>query len=309
MMRYIAIDFETANEKRNSACSIGIAVYENYKLKDEKYWLIKPPEMIFKPMNIWIHGITPDMVEHENDFSEIWPEILPYIENNLVIAHNASFDISVLRNTLDTYGIEYPSFKYACSVNMVKNYYENLENHKLNTVSNYLGIDLLHHHAGEDARACGEIVSRICSNENISSYKDLERKLGIKLGKVFKGGYTPTKLISKGLVYGKGNGTGKNYSKLNKEYSNYFRDKIVVFTGPLTCMSRTQAALKIREAGGEFAGTVTKKTMILVVGGKPRNNFSKDMKSSKYRKAEELITKGQDIEILNEEEFMKKLYK
>ena len=46
-MDFVAIDFETANEKRNSACSIGLTVVKNNKIVEEKYFLIKPCEMRF----------------------------------------------------------------------------------------------------------------------------------------------------------------------------------------------------------------------------------------------------------------------
>ena len=105
-MNFIAIDFETANEKRASACSLGITVVKNNKIIEEKYWLIKPKPFRFESRNIIIHGIREEDVINEKEFDELWPEIKPYLENNLVIAHNASFDFSVLRNTLDLYNLE-----------------------------------------------------------------------------------------------------------------------------------------------------------------------------------------------------------
>lgn len=101
-MNFTAIDFETANEKRNSACSLGITRVENNKIVDRKYFLIKPPEMRFVPQNIWIHNIYPEDVENADTFDKIWPKIKDYFEEELVIAHNASFDMSVLRNLLET---------------------------------------------------------------------------------------------------------------------------------------------------------------------------------------------------------------
>lgn len=55
-MNFIAIDFETANEKRDSACSIGLTVVKNNQIIEQKYYLIKPNELRFAPINISIHG-------------------------------------------------------------------------------------------------------------------------------------------------------------------------------------------------------------------------------------------------------------
>ena len=104
-MNFVAIDFETANEKRNSPCSIGIVVVKDGKIVDRIYHLIKPKEMRFLPINIGIHGIRPRMVENELEFDKVWEKIKEYFNNSLVIAHNASFDISVLRRTLELYKI------------------------------------------------------------------------------------------------------------------------------------------------------------------------------------------------------------
>ena len=134
-MNFVSIDFETANEKRNSACALGITKVENNKIVEEKYWLIKPYEMRFEPINVWIHGIVEEDVENEMHMDKLWQEIKPYLENNFVVAHNASFDMSVLRNTLDVYGISYPQFEYSCTMIIAKKYYEDIENYKLNTVA------------------------------------------------------------------------------------------------------------------------------------------------------------------------------
>ena len=112
-MNFIAIDFETANEKRNSPCSIGIVVVKNGEVTERIHHLIKPKEMRFMPINIGIHGIRPKMVENELEFDKIWEKIKHYFDNNLIIAHNAAFDISVLRNTLALYNIEAPNFNLA----------------------------------------------------------------------------------------------------------------------------------------------------------------------------------------------------
>lgn len=161
-MNFVGIDFETANEKRNSPCSIGIVVVKNGEIIEKVHHLIKPKEMRFMPINIGIHGIRPGMVRDELEFDKVWEKIKHYFNDNLVIAHNASFDISVLRNTLELYNLEMPSFQYICTMKLSRNFYSNLDNARLNTVNNFLGYEFEHHDALADAIACGNILFNIC---------------------------------------------------------------------------------------------------------------------------------------------------
>ncbi len=89
-MDFVTIDFETANNDRASICSVGIAIVKDGKLLETKYWLIRPRDLWFDPFNISIHGITEKEVQDQPQFDEIWKDILPYLCNNIVLAHNAS---------------------------------------------------------------------------------------------------------------------------------------------------------------------------------------------------------------------------
>jgi DNA polymerase-3 subunit epsilon len=117
-MNFITIDFETANDKRYSACSLGMVIIENSQIIETKYWLIRPPEMYFDPFNVSLHGITEKDVYDKPEFNELWYTIKDYFENKIVFAHNANFDIYVLRDLLDYYEISHPKIKYACTVNL-----------------------------------------------------------------------------------------------------------------------------------------------------------------------------------------------
>ncbi len=108
-MDFVALDFETANSSRGSVCSIGLVEYENGKLKKEYYRLVKPKRNYFSSFNISIHGITKQDVEGAYEFDELWEkEIHGLLEGKLVVAHNAQFDMSVLRAVLDQYNLPYP---------------------------------------------------------------------------------------------------------------------------------------------------------------------------------------------------------
>lgn len=303
-MNFVAIDFETANEKRNSACSLGVTVVENNEIVEERYWLIKPYEMRFNSMNIWIHGIKPEDVENEKNFGELWEEIKPYIENRFVVAHNASFDISVLRKLLDSYEISYPSFQYGCTFIMSKNHFDTV-NHKLNTVANHVGFKFNHHHAGDDAKACATILINMIEQLNINSLEEMEHKLGISLGRVWDSGY---KSSSSTVMESERKFSRDKITEVNVSCcESIFKDKVIVFTGPLSSMSRAQAMTKVKMVGALVGSSVTKKTSYLVTGIKNIRYLDSSYKSTKLRRAEMLMKEGQDIRIITEEEFLQNI--
>jgi DNA polymerase-3 subunit epsilon len=178
-MNFVAIDFETANKNRYSACSLGMIVVENRQIIDTKYWLIKPPEMYFDPFNVSLHGITEKDIYNKPEFKDLWFEIKEYFNNKIVFAHNASFDIYVLRDLLDYYKIDHPKIKFACTVNLSQKIW-NLKDYKLETVANHLNYKFNHHNALEDAKVCAEIVLQGCSNINVSSIEELLKQLKIR---------------------------------------------------------------------------------------------------------------------------------
>ena len=156
--RYIAFDVETPNYANDRMSAIGITVVENDTIVDEFATLVNP-ESRFDYFNVQLTGITPEMAAEAPTFLELWPTIGPILDSGLLIAHNAAFDMSVLAKCLRAYGICWrPCADYACTVQMGRRCYPQLPNHKLNTLCDYLDIQLEHHQASSDSRACAELL-------------------------------------------------------------------------------------------------------------------------------------------------------
>lgn len=156
--RYIAFDVETPNYANNRMSAIGITEVEAGEIAGEYYTLVNP-EQRFDRFNIALTGITSEMVADKPTFPELWREIGPLMDSGLLIAHNAPFDMSVLAKCLRDYGIRWrPSVSYACTCQMSRRLLPHLPNHKLNTLCDFLGLELDHHRAGSDSLACGEIL-------------------------------------------------------------------------------------------------------------------------------------------------------
>lgn len=190
-MDFIAIDFETANASRDSACSLGMVKVVNNQVVGEWYELIKPPTMHFDYRNIMIHGITPEDVKNSKNFGELWPDIQGFTADFPLIAHNAAFDFSVLRYCLDTYQLEYPELNYFCTVIAAKVTWPHLSRHDLHTVSGSLHFKFNHHNALEDARACANILVKACEQNDAKTLEEYCTKSCTTLGKLFKTGYSP----------------------------------------------------------------------------------------------------------------------
>ena len=156
--RYIVFDVETPNAANNRMSAIGVTVVENGMITGQLSSLINP-ETWFHSFNIRLTGITPAMVEKAPTFEEFWPELEPVLSGGLLVAHNAPFDMGVLAKCLQAYCINWrDTVWYACTYRMGRRCYPQLPNHKLNTICAYLDIDLDHHQADSDSRACAEIL-------------------------------------------------------------------------------------------------------------------------------------------------------
>jgi len=159
--RFIALDFETANYKRNSACALSIVCVENLIITEEFYTLIKPPENYF--MFTDIHGITWNDVREEPTFNDIWPDIQKYFKRiDFIAAHNSSFDKSVMEACCIHYGIKSPKTEYKCTLKLARKKL-NLKSYSLDKVSSYYGIELEHHNALSDSLACAKIMINFMS--------------------------------------------------------------------------------------------------------------------------------------------------
>lgn len=158
-MNFVAIDFETANSKRYSACSIAFAVVEDDEITYCYESLIRPPDNYFSDINTKIHGITLRNVLNVPYFDEVWNDIEYLISDCMLVAHNAPFDMSVLRSCLDYYKVKHANY-YMCTYALSKRVWPKLKSYRLPYICSHLNIDLDHHCALSDAKACANIAMR-----------------------------------------------------------------------------------------------------------------------------------------------------
>ncbi len=146
--KFTAIDFETATPTVPNICQIGIVQFENGNIIQEINILVKPLRNYYWKNFTEIHGITSEDTVHAADFDVVWKTIAPFIEHQIVVAHNGlCFDFPVLEKTLTYYNLPIPQYeKYDTRRIYNKGLADLCAEHE---------IQLHHHDALSDARACG----------------------------------------------------------------------------------------------------------------------------------------------------------
>lgn len=160
-MNFVAIDFETAI--KHHICAVGIVSVENGRIIDEFHSLIKPPNNEYNWYTIQVHGITEKDTINSPSFIEIYPEIKKRLIRKTIVAHNESFDCNVLMKTMNDFGLEYSelniSERWECTMKICKAN-DLYPSGTLNECCAIHNIELNHHDALSDARACAELYLR-----------------------------------------------------------------------------------------------------------------------------------------------------
>lgn len=167
MKNFAAIDFETANNRRTSVCSVGVVVVCDGVITDTVYRLIHPVPNYYLSFTTAIHGLTAADTDGADIFPVVWGEIAPLIEGLPLVAHNSPFDEGCLRAVHDYYGMPYPGYHFFCTCRASRRLFgKELPDHRLHTVAARCGYDLTrHHHALADAEACAAIAMQIIGDE------------------------------------------------------------------------------------------------------------------------------------------------
>ena len=157
-MIFTALDFETADDQRDSACAVALVRVEGSRIVARATRLVRPPRREF--LYTYIHGITWEDVRGEPDFGGVWPALAPLLEGaDFLAAHNAPFDRSVLAACCAAAGIPAPALPFLCTVRLARRAW-GIYPTRLPDVCGRLSIPLRHHQADSDAGACAEIVLR-----------------------------------------------------------------------------------------------------------------------------------------------------
>ena len=278
-MEFVALDLETANAGLSSICQIGLAHYIDGNLLDTWKTYINPEDE-FDPINISIHGITEDTVRGAPTIPDVADRLQNQLSTRIVVCHT-HFDRVALQQSFSKYQLKNIDCTWLDTAMVTRRAWEEFaySGYGLHNVCTYLGYEFSHHDALEDAKAAGYILIAAIEKSGLDVSGWLER-VRRPIGSSETGGLSR-----------KGNPEGPLYNE------------VMVFTGSLS-IPRRQAADLAARIGCEVAEGVNKKTTMLVVGDQDINRLAGHEKSTKHRKAEDLIMAGQPIKILKESDFM-----
>jgi DNA polymerase III subunit epsilon len=277
---FVAIDVETANADLSSICQVGMSAFQNGK--SEKQWkMLVNPEDHFDDINVSIHGIDENTVRCSPNWAKVYPIVSSRLNGKVAVSHTA-FDRVALNRACEKSNLCACECRWLDSAKVVRRAWPQFakSGYGLGNVAEVLGIKYVPHDALEDARCAGEILLRAMAESGLGVEQWFER---VK---------HPINPATDEPITRKGDPDGSLYGE------------ILVFTGTLS-MLRHEAADLASAAGCEVAAGVTKHTTLLVVGDQDIRRLAGHEKSSKHRKAEELIKAGQAIRILAESDFQR----
>jgi DNA polymerase-3 subunit epsilon len=277
-VEFIAVDVETANADMSSICQVGLATFRDQALVEEwKSYL--DPQDFFDPLNVSIHGIDEETVARAPTLPQIARALCERLSGHITVCHT-HFDRVSIRQAFAKYGIEPPNCAWLDSARVARRTWSECSSkgYGLSDVCAKIGYEFVPHDALEDAKAAGQILLAASEVSGISISDWLARV------------QAPIDLSSAGPIRRSGNPEGPLFGE------------VMVFTGALE-MLRSEAADLASDVGCEVANSVTKKTTMLVVGDQDVRKLAGHEKSSKHRKAEQLIASGHAIRILRETDF------
>lgn len=274
-MNFVVIDVETANANLASICQVGIAPFRDGILEQPRQWLVDPRDY-FDPINVSIHGIDEAAVRSSPTWPEVYASIAPFLAGSIVASHTA-FDRAALTQACGSWSLPTCECRWLDTARVVRRAWPEFakSGYGLANVAATFGIQYRAHDASEDARCAGEILMLAVEQTGLNIEQWLVRV---------------TQPIHPATDIPDANPEGPLYGE------------VLVFTGALS-MPRHDAAVAAANAGCQVDDGVTKHTTLLVVGDQDIRKLAGHEKSSKHRKAEELIKKGQHIRIVGESDF------
>jgi DNA polymerase III subunit epsilon len=281
-MDFTAIDFETANQRRDSACQLAAVVVQGGEIVDRRMWLIRPRPFYFNARNIEVHGIQPEKVIDEPEFGEIWPTIAPYVESACLVAHNAPFDIGVLRECLRAHDHRVPEMQFTCTRLIARAAWPGRQGYGLKSVADWLGIHFRHHDALEDSIACAKILLAAGATNRVNSLEELEIKLKLCRGTANATAYNGAKKNSR-MRQAKSPAVPVarpiepliDIQRLfiRAEFLQKLVGKHVVISGKLHSMSQENAEQLAQKLGASLQTHINSQTDIVIVAERQDRNL------------------------------------
>jgi DNA polymerase III epsilon subunit-like protein len=307
MSSWVAIDFETANEYRGSPCAVALVAVRDHQVVERYVTYIKPPPSVgrFSPFCVSLHGITASKVQAAPTWPDALTEIIRFVGERPIVAHNAAFDVGVIRAACNEMHMPWPRLTYACTLVVARRTWP-LISYSLPWVAEAAGHLIADHHDPlADAEAAAAIMIAAMRVHEKATLSELVHSTRIRFGGVSDGEWQGCRFTGASPSRARAAIPGAN-PDADPEGSFYGLN--VCFTGTLLSMTRARAHELLAEAGGQPINGVSKKTDVLVIGEQdPRRLSLGSAASGKQRKAASILSAGHPIEVITEVDFLQRL--
>lgn len=252
--------------------------YINMEFHSEIKSLIKPTKPI-SPFISKLTGIDDSLVSNAPNLIDFLPKFHDFIEDYLLVAHNANFDINFLYDaSLDLLNKPITN-NFLDTLRLSRALVKDTKNNKLQTLATHFNLDSPNHRAEQDVDVTNELYKILYER---SKENPIQNKRSYHDSFDFRS-ITTT---------------------LDADPTNYFYQQTLCFTGKMTSISKKEAAQMAANLGSTIQNSVNNETSILVLGDLEYQQKHFGDKSSKHKKAESLQSAGSDIEIITEMTFL-----
>lgn len=160
MKSFVAIDLETTglDFEKDEIIEVALVRFENGVEKESVDYLVKPTSVTLRPFIESLTGISNADLADAESFAAVAQKIYSFIGDLPIVAHNAMFDSKFLKQTFAKVGVSFDDHPVWDSLTVSRIAYQNVPNHRLDTLVQELGIERSRaHRALPDAEACGHL--------------------------------------------------------------------------------------------------------------------------------------------------------
>lgn len=283
---YVALDLETTglDPEWDSIIEIGMVRVRHGEVAAEYSTLVNPG-MPIDDFIAELTGITNDMLAAAPALPEVLPAARDSLGDDIILGHNINFDINFIYDNCERQGLTPVSNDYIDTMRISRRVLPDLKHHRLGDIVNALGVDHAQAH-----RAIGDCHATIDCYKALLAHIDAGAGREAYITEVSRHGAQRPDLHKLAA-------DGTAVDEMHPLYGKH-----CVFTGTLAKMVRLDAAQAVVNVGGLCDNGVNKDTNFLILGASDYSKI-KDGKSNKLKRAESLIAKGADLQIISENVF------
>ena len=137
---YCVLDLETTgfSPLTEKITEVGIMKVKDGEVIDEFSCFVNPEKPIPQRV-VEVTNITDDMVKDAETIDKVFPKVLEFLGDSVIVAHNAGFDVGFLKHNAKVLGYDF-DYTYIDTLSLAKDLFPNFKKYKLGKIADELGI-------------------------------------------------------------------------------------------------------------------------------------------------------------------------